>query len=204
MFKKPRYLYLAAALCAIAAALSGYTFVRGYLNLTQVVVAAQDIKPGQIITANDLRMAQVPARLVPAGVITAARQAAGKVAGSFLAAGMPVPGGVLSPPDAAGIAGMLREYPGRQAVALDASTAITVGGSIKEGDHVVIYATPKQGTIQANEIASGVPVLAVPKQQQQGGAVVLALTARETAALLAAKAQGQEISLALSPAGSKT
>lgn len=201
MPKKPRYLYLAAALCAIVAAFSGYSIMRGYLSLSPVVVAAQDIKPGQIITDNDLRTVQMPARLIPAGVTRTVQEATGKAAGSFLAAGIPVPGGVLAAPDAAGIAGRLREYPGRQAVALDASTAITVGGGIKEGDHVVIYAVPKQGAVQAGEIASGVPVLAVPRQQQQGGAVVLALTRQETTALLAARAQGQEISLALLPAG---
>lgn len=196
-------LFLAALVCGIMAALAAVAAIRGYLELSPVVVAAKDLKPGQVVGESDVKLEHVPARLVPAGAAKAVQEVVGRATASYLAAGAPVPGAALLPPAAAGAAGKLRAHPGRLAVALDASTATTVGGSLKEGDRVVVYATAKQGEAGPVEIARDVPVLSAPAGGQPAagaGAVVLALTGEEAQALLAARAKGHDIALALEPA----
>ena len=196
MFKKTRFLFLAALVCAAVAVYAGATYVHGYLRLKTVVVTARNVLPGQVIGQQDVKLQDVPASIVPSGIVTGTQDAVGKAVQSFLSAGTPVTRSLLQPASAAGLAGKLNAYPGRQAIAIEANAYTTVGYGLKDGDMVDVVMTPKQGAVAPSTIQD-IPVMFSPLQGQQGGALVLAVTDDQRLVLIAALVQGQDVRVTL-------
>jgi Flp pilus assembly protein CpaB len=200
MFKKTRYLLLAALVCAALTVYAGVTYVHGYLRLETVVVTARNVLPGEVISQQDVKLQEVPASIVPSGIVTGTQDAVGKAVQGFLSAGTPVTQASLQPASAAGLAGKLNAYPGRQAIAIEANAYTMVGYGLKDGDMVDLTMTPKQGAIQPVTMQN-IPILTAPLQGQQGGALVLGVYDDQRLALITALVQGQDVRITLRPSG---
>jgi pilus assembly protein CpaB len=198
VFRRTRVLFVLALLCAAVAVYAGVAYVHGYLRLEPVVVTVRNVLPGEVLTSKDVKTKDVPASIVPPGVVTSIQDAAGKAVMSFLAAGSPVSRSVLQPPQASGLAGRLNAYPGRQAVAIQADAYTTVGYNLKDGDWVDVILTPKQGEV-APVVVQNIPVLAAPAQGQQGTALVLGVDDDQRALLITALVSGQDVRITLRP-----
>ncbi|RPF49585.1 Flp pilus assembly protein CpaB [Thermodesulfitimonas autotrophica] len=213
---KHRTFFVAAALFAFAAAVAVVTLVNGYLKTEKIVVAARDIDANVVLTERDVRTETVSAKTVGRDVLKDPSGAVGKATDRPLPAGTPVCSGYLKPPLAAGAAGKLSAYPGTVAVSVPANADATVGGSIKAGDRVTVYALYKGGSpvVQQGqkalspgsleELAVNVPVLSVPSGNSpvgQGSAVTLAVSLEQASRILKARAAGAEIACVLLPLG---
>lgn len=210
---KHRVFFAAAAVCAFIAAAIVVTLVNGYLRTEKIVVTARDLDANVVLAEKDVRTETVSARTVGRGVLKNPSEAVGKATDRPLPAGTPICSGYLKPPLAAGVAGRLGSYPGAVAVSVPASADATVGGSIKAGDRVTVYAlfksgspVVKQGAPNApgslEELAVNVPVLSVPSGSSpvgQGSAVTLAVSPEQASRILRARASGAEIACVLLP-----
>lgn len=206
--------FAAAAVCAFVAAVVVVSLVNGYLKTTGIVVAARDIDANVVLTQKDVRLETVSARVAGRNVLKDASRAVGKVTDRPLPAGTPIASAYLKPPLAAGTSGRLDNYPGTVAVSLPASPDVTLGGSVKPGDRVTVYALykagaqaaqPAQGGVPSGsvvELAVGVPLLGVPSStpgQVASNAVTLAVTPEQASRVLAARAAGAEVACVLLP-----
>lgn len=214
---KHRLFFTAAAVFAFVAGMAAVVLVNTYLKTAKIVVANRDIDANVVITHKDVRRETVSARMAGRGVLCDPVDAVGKVTDRPLPEGTPLAAKFLGAPSAAGASGRLLAYSGTVAVPLPANSETTVGGSVKPGDKVTVYALYKAGSagapVQASgvpkgsvvELAVDVPVLGVPSAGPAGGspsgAVVLAATPEQSARVLAAQAGGAGIACVLLPAG---
>ncbi|MEW6226485.1 MAG: Flp pilus assembly protein CpaB [Bacillota bacterium] len=214
---KHRLFFAAAAVCAFVAAMAAVALVNGYLKTTGIVVAAKDLDANAVLTQKDVRLETVSARVAGRDVLRDVSEAIGKATDRPLPAGAPVTSAYLKPPLAAGAAGRLSSYPGTVAVSIPASADATVGGSVKPGDRVTVYALYKAGALAASgqggvpagsvsELAVDVPVLGAPSgapipagQAPASSAVTLAVTPEQASRILAARAAGAEVACVLLP-----
>lgn len=210
---KHRLFFTAAAVFAFIAGMAAVVLVNTYLKTTGIVVAARDLDANVVLTQKDVRLETVSARVVGRGVLKDLSGVVGKVTDRPLPGGVPITFGYLRHPLAAGAAGRLSSYPGTVAVSLPASPDVTVGGSVKPGDKVTVYALYKAGAPAAQgstvpsgsvvELAVDVPLLSVPSAspgQVASNAVTLAAAPEQASRILAARAAGAEIACVLLPA----
>jgi Flp pilus assembly protein CpaB len=198
--KNSRFLLAISFILAICSLITGISIINSYLKLQKVVVTTKNILPGEILDESDLRLKDMPSRLITSELTTDLQGAVGKVVQSYIATGNPIPQSLLMPSTEAGTAGELNSYPNRLAIGIEGDIATTAGYSIIKGNRVNIVAIPKQGTIVPRVVARDIPVLSAPSGQQQSGAVVLALTEQEIFSLYQARQQGDDIQIALEPA----
>lgn len=154
---------------------------------TPVVVAAEDLSGGQVLSADDLAVRRMPAGLLPAG----AEADVGALTGRTLSA--PVRAGevitdrrVLGP-------GLLQAHPGSVAVPVRLPDA-EVGRLLRVGDVVDLVATSARGP--STTVADAVPVLALPapaapaRSLGAGALVVVAVPEERALAVSRAAAAG--------------
>ncbi|UZJ26668.1 SAF domain-containing protein [Rhodococcus antarcticus] len=84
-----RTVHARRAVAAVLVLLAGVLALRGdpAAASTEVVVAARDLAPGQVITDDDLRTVSVGARTVPEGAVTAVDAVAGRTSAGAVRAG---------------------------------------------------------------------------------------------------------------------
>lgn len=100
---------------------------------TPVLVAARDLAPGTVLTGDDLRIAEYPRALVPAGALASASEATGAALSGGLTSGAPLTdASVLAPDTATREAGSLLV----PTVFGDAQTAAT----LRPGHRLRVYA----------------------------------------------------------------
>jgi Flp pilus assembly protein CpaB len=160
-----------------------------------IVIAAHDLAAGSALAAGDLRSADVPAGLAPAGAVLSARAALGRVLAAPLRRGEPLTDVRLAGADLlAGDGGALVAVPVRIADA--ASVAL-----VAAGDHVdVLAAVALPGRPpSAQVVAPSALVLAVPTAVEDAGdgALLVVAASPGVAARLAAAALGGRLSLTL-------
>ena len=118
----------------------------------EVCVASRDIAPGDTVTAADVGMKLWVADLLPEGAVKKLDEAIGKTASSSILAGEVV----LE--QRFGDDGSLLDVPsGKTAISVPAKNVQAVGGAIRAGMSVDVYAT---GNTSTARIAEGVAVLA--------------------------------------------
>lgn len=211
---KHRLFFAAAAVCAFVAAAAAVTLVGSYLKTTAVLVAARDLDANTVISEKDVRLETVSARIAGDGVLRDVYSATGKALDRPLPAGTPIASDYLKPPSSSGTAGRLTVYPGTVAVPLPSKLETTVGGTIKAGDRVTVYALYKSGAPAqqgkgtppgtVEELAVNVAVLDVPSGGAPVGGkgasgVVLSVTPEQAARILASQAAGADITCVLLP-----
>jgi Flp pilus assembly protein CpaB len=137
--------------------------------LQPLLVAAGDLPGGTVLAAGDLRTAQVPADAVPQGAVQEV-EATGRVLAAPLRSGEPVTDVRLVAP------GLLEGYPG----AVLAPVRVADAGAVAllgVGDVVDVVATsPESG--EAQVVARGVPVVALPREAGAGSSMGLEGTGR--------------------------
>ncbi len=160
-----------------------------------VVVAARELSGGASLSGSDLALARLPPAVVPRGALRSVAEALGRTVAGPVRRGEPltdvrlVGTGLL-----AGWGAGLVATPVRLADA-------AVVGLLRPGDRVDVLAAPAdpaQGG-RTTVAAADVPVLVVPAADptsDEGALVVLATTAR-VAAVLAADATGQRLSVTI-------
>jgi len=174
---------IVAVVCALGAAYLSMRTIQGYVGQTSVIVAAKDLSPDQVITANDLQWATYPKGALYRDTVLDPSQAEGYVAKGFVPAGTVLRGSMLAPGYTAAIPGRLAQL-GKDgtkyfALALPENVLTTVGGQVFTGEHVDVYLTgnttplAQDATvlygIQSTQTASAQQgiVIAVDTQQEQ-------------------------------------
>lgn len=114
------------------------------MNMTQIVVSAQNIRRGQELTQDAVILQEWPIDAVPLGALTALENAYDKIARQDIARGMPVTESVLAYPGEEGTAPsigpgsdaswMIPE--GRVAYPIPVTRYTSVAWALKPGDHV--------------------------------------------------------------------
>lgn len=148
-----------AAVALGAAVLFGLRAVAPAPPATVAVwTASRDLTSGAVLSASDLEQRRVDAGAAPADRVTEPTQ----VLGRTLAA--PVSRGEVLTTSRAMTAGLLRGYPGRDAVPVRITDADVVG-LLRVGDRIDLVAADPDGRQQPALLAEDVPVVAVPRSQ---------------------------------------
>lgn len=138
-----RTIYL--GLFLLLATFAGLLTLRAQRTVS-VLVATQDVRAGQQVTAAEVQVERVHADSVPADALSTADGAVGDYVAWPLAAGEPVLAHMLRH-ERSGIAltAAVTVPDGDRAVAVPVQPAGAVGGMLAPGDHVDVYATPLAG-----------------------------------------------------------
>ncbi len=183
-------------LAALAAALAVLAGLQAAADpppeLTPVVTAARDLPAGSVLAEHDLTLTAYAPDSVPDGTVTAAA-ATGRTTTGPVRRGEPLT-------DARLLDGSLLEgYPG----AVAAPVRIADPGSVsllRIGDRVDVVAADPQGRREAELVAAGAPVVALPRAEESvlasGGLVVLAVS-DTTALRLAGASVSSQLSVVL-------
>lgn len=156
---------------------------------TWVLTAAHDIAGGAVLGEDDLtRVAFAPAS-VPDGVITERAAALGRTTATPVRAGEPLT-------DVRLVSGsMLSGFPGTVAAPVRIGDAGAVA-LLEVGDRIDVLSADPRGRSDALVVASGVPVIAIPRQDAQssalapGGLIVVAVPSSTAVALASAGVSG--------------
>jgi pilus assembly protein CpaB len=181
------------------------------IEMTSVLVAAQDISRSGEITSEGVRWQDWPTESVPAGSIDrnadsrGLTNATGQYATRHIMAGEPIGNHLLAPTPGSYLAAMLA--PDKRAVAISANTQSTAGGFILPNDRVdVLYTGQASGDdMRARTILRGVRVLAIDQSTDHaeantvlGKTATLELTEDQAEVVTAAQSRGT-LSLSLRP-----
>ena len=165
----------------------------------QVVVAAADLPAGTVLSATDLRTAQLPGDAVPDGAISELADLAGRVLAGPVRSGEPVTDVRLVGP------GLWSAVPEGQVATPVRLADLAVATLLRAGDRVDVLAAAGDGAEPAVElVATGALVLAVPgaaegegsSTAESSGLLVLAV-APETAERLAAAGAAATLTVTL-------
>lgn len=187
------------------------------IAMSDVLVAAEDLQPGQALQPEQVRWEKWPSSAVNAGFITHGGVASiavavkGVVVRSPIMAGQPVVNTAIVHADAAGfMAAMLT--PGMRAVSIVTSAEAGAAGFILPNDHIDVILTRKINgdppRVYSRMILSNVRVLAVDQtfRQEKDTKTVVAKTATlevtpQQAEILSTAGQSGQLSLALRALG---
>ncbi len=191
---------LLAFVCAAGAVLAVLRVVAPPDPTTiEVLVAAHDLPAGQVVDADDVELRAVPPDVVPTGLVDRA-DALGRTVAAPMRRGEPLTDVRLVSES------LLAGYPGLIAVPVRIPDGGAVG-LLAVGDRVDVLAADPTGRSDAEVVAVGAPVIALPLDDPDAGAatltgslggrlVVLGAT-RETALRLAGQATRGLLSVTL-------
>lgn len=129
------------------------------------VVAAQDIGVGDEITADMLRVADVPEDLLVSGALSETEPAVGEVARVAISSGEQITNGKLGVPvPDKGLAGVVPA--GMRGIGLEVDQVTAAGGLLLPGDRVDIFAARKidKSTLRSEIVLQNVEVLSVAEE----------------------------------------
>lgn len=172
------------AVYSLAVSSSRYSAING--EAMQVVVAARDIAPGEVLDMNSVALAELPKSAVGANAADETGAVVGHTALARLSKGAVVDTGNISGDDSAGLSGRIEE--GKLALSASVTQQTGVAGLVRQGDHVTLYGDIGAG---AQRIAEGAEVLAVDSNLDAGKNDYTALTVSVT------PGEAEKIALAL-------
>jgi len=166
-----------------------------------VLIAARDLSPGALLSAEDVRRASLPVAAVPSGALSDPAQATGRTV-----TGAVRKGELLTDVRLIGPA-LLVATAGAGAVATPVRLADPDATALlRAGDVVDVLAAPTAESAAgqpAQVVAAGVPVLAVPAESQESalvdGALIVVATTAPVAARLATAAVHARLSVTVLP-----
>lgn len=113
----------------------------------EVLVAQEDIPQGtsadEMVAKDMVVLQEVPRRYTAAGAVSTAKAITGMVLNTPLTRGQQVTGEQFSAPDVAGLAFSIPKQ--QMALTIPVDEVTGVGGLVKPGDHIVLYATFSPG-----------------------------------------------------------
>jgi pilus assembly protein CpaB len=161
-------------------------------DLAPVAVAATDLVPGTILTTGNVRSADFPAALVPAGA-GVSEDVVGHVVAGAVRAGEPITDARLVG------AGLTAHLPEGQVAAPVRLADLAVAALARAGDRVDVLAALPDGT-PADVVAADALVLAAPGRDTDDAAGLLLLAVDQaTAARLAAASATAALTVTLVP-----
>lgn len=182
-----RTVHARRAVAAVLVVLAGVLALRGdpAAASTEVVVAARDLQPGQVITDGDLRTVSVGARTVPEGAVTAVDAVSGRTSAGAVRAGETLTDVRVVGPSLAALA---TGHSGATSVPVRLSDP-DVADLLRPGDEVDVLVLGR-GAGDVRVLAAGAVVLAVqPAAERRSGdgrLVVLGVGADQAAAVATA------------------
>ena len=167
------------------------------VNYDQVVVAALEIKFGQVIEEAHIRLLNLPEGQAPSGTFSEMSDVAGKIAtqsifpGEFIVAGR-----LTNQTGGSALAAVVPE--GKRAVTVRVNDVIGVAGFLLPGNHVDVIASRKsRGNSSSKTLLENVKVLAVDQKASSDKndpvivrAITLELTPKESEELVGATSDG--------------
>ncbi len=175
---------LSALLAALAVLMVIETLAPATPPRVAVVVAAHDLTSAVTLAGEDVTVEQVPPSVVPQGSSSSPAQVLGRVVAGPMRAGEPVTDRRLLGRS------LLSGYPpGLVATPVRVRDAAVVA-LLQVGDEISVYAAGRDASY-ADLVVERVPVVTLPQvddHAQEGGLVVLAVTAQQAAALAEASA----------------
>ncbi len=151
--------HLVAVLAGLVTLLALLTWTRSQEQITAIVVAAQDIRPGVLISDAALSVVEIPASASVASVMVSADERVslvGQVSTRFIRTGEPVLDTDARAPVDQG---------GRRAMSVPIPVANAVGGTLVVGDAVDVLVVTDSGT---RFVAEGLAVIGVPEDAAGG------------------------------------
>ena len=168
---------------------------------TLVLTAARDLAAGTALTAADVARVQLPAAVVPTGVLPLGESVEGRFTAGAVRAGEPLTDVRLIGPGLLAVLGDEEREDGLVAVPVrladPASTAL-----VRPGDRVDVLAASSSpgGPPAASVVAAAVQVLAVPPASEDvEGALLVVATPSATAVRLAGAAVSAQLSVVVLP-----
>ena len=162
-----------------------------------VMVAARDLPLGILVRPNDVKALKYPERDVPRGVVTAAKDAVGRVALFPISQNEPLLSSKLSSPT--GTEGMASTIdPGYRAVSVQITDSTGVAGLVQPNSHVDVLFT-RPGTMteaSTSTILQNVKVLSTGRSAATGAAVDPRAPRVPVVTLLLLPADAQKLELA--------
>jgi pilus assembly protein CpaB len=187
-----RHRALLSAGLAAGAVASGLSVVAPTGEPTMpVVVVTRDVTAGALLAPEDVAVATVPSRLVPAGALTEPAAVTGRVVAGPVRRGEPLT-------DVRLLGAGLLARTGEVAVPVRVAEPAT-GALVRAGDRVDVLAASPDGGTSAHLVARDLAVLSVPDLDDvvAEGALVVVAASRSTAARLAAAAVIGRLSVAV-------
>lgn len=169
-----------AAIFTGLAVLAALAALRPSDDLEPVLVARHDLGSGQVLTADDVRTAAVPAGSTPSRVLDREDAIGRRVAGPMRAGEPLTDYRVVRPGSLAGYG----EGAVRTTVRIDAAEI----AGLRVGDRVDVVAADPGGEAPAEIVARGVEIATVPEPAEITEAAVLGVVTTEQDALALAKA----------------
>ncbi|HSJ19361.1 MAG TPA: Flp pilus assembly protein CpaB [Nocardioidaceae bacterium] len=184
---------LGAVLAAVAALVGLQAMAPQEAPTTNVLTAARDLPGGKVVDRADLTWTDFAPDTAPEAALDSVAEAVGRTTTGPVRAGEPIT-------DVRLVSGSLLDgYPGRVAAPVRIGDAGAVG-LLRIGDRVDVIAADPPAAREAVVVASGAPVVALPRAGEtalaSGGLVVLAVT-DDTARALAAASVSAYLSVVL-------
>ncbi len=183
---------LLAAICTGLAVLAGLTAVRASPASESILVARQDLASGQVITADDLRTADVPPSSTPAGLLTRDEAIGRQVAGPMRRGEALTDFRLVGPGSMAGY--------GEGAVFTTVRVDPADRAAISVGDRVDVVAVDPAGGTPAEVVARDVEVVTVPVADESDSTALGVVTTEEGALALATAGLSSRLSVISSSA----
>jgi len=187
---------------AVAGALAAYGLVRGYAarldalrpvtgGTKPVVVAAEGLERGAVLTQSTLRVTEMPAAFAPPGAVRALDRAIGRALSSDVASGEPITATRLADSEMGPVASLvpagLRAFP------------VDVGippGSLRPGDRVDVMATFGGPHPHSETVATSLQVLLVMAGDQSGSESLTAARSGTSLVLLVSADEAEHLAYA--------
>lgn len=136
------------------------------LPMTRIVIAAQDLEIGTLLSTDNLTLADWPQSNVPKGAFKEIEAVAGRVAVTRLSAGEPLRAAELAAPDSgAGLVALIP--PGRRAMSIKVDEVSGVAGFILPNTYVDVISVDYKSnreTREAKTILKKIKVLAIAQE----------------------------------------
>ena len=196
---------------AIALGLSATFFIARFLNVgisgvntIPVIVATQDISPGNLINSNQIKVVNWPSQIVQESFLNDSKFVINRISRQAIYSGQPIVDFMLvSPNSKGGLSSMIAE--GKRAITVRVNEVIAVAGFVFPGSYVDVLVNIKNsnGKDFSKTVLSKVKILAVAQETETDtkkpkivNAVTLELTPKESELLDVARSSGN-LSLSL-------
>ncbi|AEG58945.1 Flp pilus assembly protein CpaB [Desulforamulus ruminis] len=198
-------LILGAVFALLTAVAASYEWKKIAGN-KDVLVAAVDIGPGVELTAKEIVTKPKNKRDLPQDTVYSITDLQGKAPRGVIPQDTVLRQSMFKPMESFGAEGMLKDYPGRKALAFGRDLDTTVGDQVQSGSRVDIHAIITgaiNGAEKKKTVAENVPVLLVTAtantQNKSSAAVVVALTPEEIDKIMLAHAESAKFLFTLLP-----
>ncbi|MEW5954642.1 MAG: SAF domain-containing protein [Bacillota bacterium] len=203
VFRNYKAMLIIAAVCGILAAVVAANEWKKITGTKDVLVAAVEIQPGKELTSKEVAIEPKNEKDLPSDKISDLTELEGKAPRGVIPLGTVLRQSMFQPIEQFGAEGMLREHPGRKAVAFQMDIETTVGGQIKQGSAVDIHAIIASAAGEKKSVvAEKAPILVISlpsAENKNSGAVIVALTPQEIDMLVRTSAESAKYKFVLLP-----